>query len=524
MDPPIKRQRTLDALKRIIIRDSLRQPVVVIFEDLHWIDEQTQGLLDLLADSVASARMLLLFTYCPEYHHGWGNKSYYSQLRLDPLAGADGAAMLGALLGEGDELNPLKRLIAERTGGNPFFMEEIVRGLFEDGALVRNGTVTITRSLSQLRLPPTVQGMLAARVDRLPPTEKDLLQTLAVIGREARLRLVREVTSADEVPLSQNLANLCAAEFIHEQPVVGDTEFVFKHALTQEVAYSSLLIERRKQLHERVGYSSETLFANKLDDHIDALAHHYSHSDNAHKAIEYLSRAGQQALRRSAHDQAIRNLRGAIERLQTLPDGPESKMRELSLHMMLGPALIAFTGFGSTEVRTVARAGELCTELGDPRELFGVLYGAWSLRFIRAEMRAAKDAALLLLARAEEMHDPAALGMAHGAMGMTLYHMGDARLASEHFRSALSLDNPDHHLAPMGIDFRVLHLCYLGLALIDAGYPGQALQRELEAVMRARTASHPHTTAFANGCIAYLRLLRREQDEALEVSEQQFAL
>jgi tetratricopeptide (TPR) repeat protein len=200
-------------------------------------------------------------------------------------------------------------------------------------------------------------------------------------------------------------------------------------------------------------------------------------------------------------------------------------MRELSLHMMLGPALIAFTGFGSTEVeRTVARAGELFTELGDPLELFGVSYGAWSLRFIRAEMRAAKDAALLLLARAEEMHDPGALGMANGAMGMILYHMGDARLAAEHFRSALSLDNPDHHLAPMGVDLRVLHLCCLGLALIDAGYPGQALQTELEAVTSARTLSHPHTTAFTNGCIAHLRLLRREQDEALEVSEQQFAL
>ena len=157
MDVRIKRQRTLDAIKRIILRDSLRQPVVVIFEDLHWIDEQTQGLLDLLADSVASARMLLLFNYRPEYHHGWANKSYYSQVRLDPLAGADGAAMLSALLGEGDELSPLKHLIAERTGGNPFFIEEVVQGLFEDGALVRNGTVRITRSLSQLRLPPTVQ-------------------------------------------------------------------------------------------------------------------------------------------------------------------------------------------------------------------------------------------------------------------------------------------------------------------------------------------------------------------------------
>ena len=255
----------------------------------------------MLADSVGSARILLLFNYRPEYHHGWANKSYYSQLRLEPLIGADSVAMLSALLGEGDELSPLKRLIAERTGGSPFFIEEIVQGLFEDGALVRNGAVRVTRSLSQLRLPPTVQGMLAARVDRLPRPQKDLLQTLAVIGRDARLRLVRKVTSADEVFLIQSLAELCAAEFIYERPIAGDTEFVFKHALTQEVAYALLLIERRKQLHERVGYSIETLFVDKLGDHIDALAHHYSHSDNISKAIHYLNLAATQATRRSAY-------------------------------------------------------------------------------------------------------------------------------------------------------------------------------------------------------------------------------
>jgi class 3 adenylate cyclase/DNA-binding winged helix-turn-helix (wHTH) protein/tetratricopeptide (TPR) repeat protein len=527
MDARIKRQRMLDALKRIIVRDSLRQPVVVMFEDLHWIDEQTQGLLDLLADSIGSARMLLLFNYRPEYHHGWANKSYYTQLRLDPLTGADGAAMLTALLGDRDELSPLKGLIAERTGGNPFFVEEIVQGLFEDGSLVRNGTVRITRSLSQLRLPPTVQGMLAARVDRLSRPQKDLLQTLAVIGRESRLRLVRQVTSTDEVLLSQNLTDLCAAEFIYEQPVIGDTEFVFKHALTQEVAYSSLLIERRKQLHERVGYSIEKVFADKLDDHVDALAHHYSQSDNPDKAIEYLERAGQQASRRWAHDQAIRNLSAAIERLRTLPDSPERNKRELLLHLMLRPCLIAFTGWGTREVeRSVARARELCIALGDPPKLFVVSYGwAWSLPWIRAEMRAAKDAALLLLARAEEMHDPAALRFAHGAMGLTLLYMGEARLAAEHFLSALSLHDPDHHPpSQMGVDFRVAHLCYLAWALIHVGYPGQALQSALEAVARARTLSHPYTTAFANAYIASLRLLRREPDEALEVVEQLFAM
>src|SRR5208283_3439377 len=261
MDPQIKRQRTLDAIKRIILSEGLKQPVVVIFEDLHWIDAQTQALLDLLGASVGSSRVLLLFNYRPEYRHEWTNKSYYSQIRLDPLDGAEGTAMLAALLGDSVELDPLKRLIAERTGGNPFFIEEIVQALFEEGALSRNGVVKVTRSLSQLRLPPTVQGMLAARIDRLAAEPKELLQTLAVMGRESVFGLIKHVVSAADTHLERMLAALQVSEFIYEQYTRAGVEYVFKHALTQEVAYNSLLIERRKQIHERVGRAIESLFA-----------------------------------------------------------------------------------------------------------------------------------------------------------------------------------------------------------------------------------------------------------------------
>src|SRR5216683_3018665 len=184
MDPQIKLRRTLEAIKRIILRESLNQPLVVIFEDLHWIDSQTQELLDLLTESIANARVLLLFNYRPEYRHQWTNKSYYTQLRLDTLSEEGAAAMLSALLGEGVELAPLKRLVIERTEGNPFFIEEMVQALVDEGALVRNGLVRVARSLAQLRLPSTVQGILAARIDRLSAEQKDLLQTLAVMGRE----------------------------------------------------------------------------------------------------------------------------------------------------------------------------------------------------------------------------------------------------------------------------------------------------------------------------------------------------
>jgi predicted ATPase len=214
--------------------------------------------------------------------------------------------MLAALLGEGVELNPLKRLIAERTGGNPFFIEEIVQALFDEGALVRNGAVKVTRSLLQLRLPPTVQGILASRIDRQPVEHKQLLQTLAVIGRESSLGLLREVASHPDNQLERMLADLRASEFIYEQPAATGIEYFFKHALTQEVAYNSLLIERRKQLHERAGQALESIFAAQLDDRLNQLAHHYGHSDNFDKAVEYLGRAGQQTMQRSAHADAVR--------------------------------------------------------------------------------------------------------------------------------------------------------------------------------------------------------------------------
>src|SRR5262249_41032438 len=173
MDAQLQRRRTLEAVKRIVLRECLNQPLMLIFEDLHWIDDETQALLNLLADSIATAKVLLLVNYRPEYTHPWSNKSYYTQLRLDPLNRESAAEMLSGLVGEGPELLPVKRLVLERTEGNPFFMEELVQALFDEGALVMNGAVEVTRSLNQLKIPPTVQGILAARIDRLPMTEKE---------------------------------------------------------------------------------------------------------------------------------------------------------------------------------------------------------------------------------------------------------------------------------------------------------------------------------------------------------------
>jgi class 3 adenylate cyclase len=439
MDPQIKRTRILDAIKSIVMRESLKQPLVVIFEDLHWIDEHTQGLLDLLADSIANGRVLLLVNYRPEYRHQWGSKSHYIQIGLKPLGRENADELLSALLEDAVELKPLKQLIIERTGGNPFFIEEIVQSLFDDGTLVRNGTVKVTRPLSQLRLPLTVQGILAARIDRLSAPQKELLQTLAVIGRESSPGLLRLVANLAEVQLERLLADLQASEFIFEQPAATSIEYVFKHALTQEVAYNSLLIERRKQIHEQAGQALESIFGDQLDDHLSQLAHHYRHSENTGKAIEYLGRAGQQALQRTAHADAIGNLTTALELLQSFPDGPERIQRELALQLTMGPAFIALKGWGAPEMgRAFARARELCARLGDPPELFPALAGLGNMHLARGEMRAAKGIAEQLLLLAERRRDPHQLLWANSRMATVSFLSGDLVAAKKYEEAAIA--------------------------------------------------------------------------------------
>src|ERR1700686_5330598 len=300
MDAQIRRRRTLEAVKRILIRESLKQPLVVIFEDLHWIDAETQELLDLVVDSVATARILMLINYRPEYHHEWGNSNCYTQLRLDPLGGQSADEMLHALLGGDESLQSLKRLIIEKTQGNPFFMEEIARALVEQGVLVRNGTTRLTKPLTEIHVPPTVHGILASRIDALPASQKDVLQTLAIIGKDFPLNLVRHITASPDDRLEPMLKGLQAGEFIYEQAALGE-EYTFKHALTQEVAYNSVLIERRRLLHERTGDAIEALFKERIDDHLAELAHHYSRTANTRKAVEYLCRAASQAPARSGY-------------------------------------------------------------------------------------------------------------------------------------------------------------------------------------------------------------------------------
>jgi class 3 adenylate cyclase/tetratricopeptide (TPR) repeat protein len=521
MDAQVRKRRTLEAIKRMLLRESLNQPLMIIFEDLHWIDEGTQAFLNLLADSIGTARILLLVNYRPEYRHDWSGKTYYTQLRLDPLGEEGAQEMLAALLGDDRTLAPVRRLILERAEGNPFFIEEMFQTLFEEGVLASNGTIRLAKPLSEVKVPATVQGVLASRIDRLSQSEKELLQTLSVIGRQFPLSLVKQVVDGPEDEVQQMLTKLQLAEFIYEQPAIGDIEYTFKHALTQEVAHNSLLSDRRKSLHERVGMSIEASFSASLADHYDELAHQFRSSGNAGKALEYLVLAGQQAMLRTAFAEAQEQFGAALTSLTALPATIERDRTESIVRLKLGICTI-FRDVGSfmsdAVLSSVERANELCEKLGSDShhcDVLSALAFLYSNRFEYEKMRTACDK---LLALASDLNDTEMIGRAHFWSAFTPMWQGNFRAALEAFERAYSLPpGPISFRARQELSFgkwKPLTRSVSALALAIMGFPEKARARNREAIALAREDNDRSVLIPILFWSTVLHLLLREPDRA----------
>ena len=519
LEPQLRRRRTLDAVKRVLVRESLNQPLIVIFEDLHWIDNETQALLNLLVEALATVRILLLVNYRPEYQHPWSSKTYYLQLRLDPLRPESAEEMLTALLGEGTplarssagegqgegsawgeggDLAALRCLILDKTEGNPFFMEEMVQALFEQGVLVRNGSLKLTKELNEIRVPSTVQPVLASRIDQLPSAEKELLQTLAVIGRDFSLSLVRYLVATSDEELERLLTGLQLAEFVYEQPAPSGVEYTFKHALTQEVAYNSVLMERRKALHERAGEAIERLFADRLDDYLPDLSHHYDRSGNLRKAVEYLGRAGQRAVKQAAHSEVVGYVTRALELVRRLPDGADRALHELELQITLSASLGVAAGPGSRErEKALARALELCEQLGDSR-MMEVLVSLGSVRWARSEPLLALQLFEKAVALAEQAKDADVLAAAHAGIGIQLYMLGQFKQAREHLEGTIELSGGRliHKIGHVSVMARLAPFLVAHVLLI-LGYPIAALKKLTSAHDTTRQSSEPSINATA---------------------------
>jgi len=523
MDPQIRKRRTFEAIKRLLLRESLNQTLLIIFEDLHWLESETQAFLDLRSEGVASAHLLLLVSYRPGYQHSWVSKTYYSQLGLDPLGREESREMLTALLGNGAGLYSLKQLILEKTEGNPFFMEEVVRTLVEERVLVEEGgSYRLEKPLTELHIPTTVQGVLSSRIDRLGSGEKELLQTLAVIGREFSLSLLRRVVEEPEEELYRYLYHLQGGEFIYEQPAFPEPEYIFKHGLTQEVAYKSVLLERRRVLHERTAQAMEEVYRSRLEDYYSELAHHYSRSGNTAKAVEYLQLAGQQVVQRSAHTEAINHLTTALELLKTLPDTPGRTQQELMLQITLGTPLIATKGMGAPEVeRVYTRALELCQQMEETPQLLRVLFGLCVFYIGQAELQKCLELSEQLLRLAQSIQDPAFLLLAHMMQGLTFFWLGEFTSARVHTEQVISLYDPkQHHFhALYSDDPGVVCLTLAARLMWILGYPDQALKRGQEALTLAQELSYLHTLAHALAFTAGVHMWHRERQATQEQAE-----
>jgi class 3 adenylate cyclase/tetratricopeptide (TPR) repeat protein len=507
-DPQTRRQRTLEAIKRVLVRESLGQPLIVIFEDLYWIDSETQALLNLLVDAIATARIVLLVNYRSEYHHQWGNKTYYSQLRLDPLGKESAQEMLTAMMGDDESTSALKRLIIERTEGNPFFMEDMVQALFEQGVLARNGAAKLVKPLNEIHVPPTVQAILASRIDRLATAEKELLQTLAVLGREFSSGLLKRVAGKSDDELERMLSVLQLAEFIYEQPAMGDIEYMFKHALTQEVAYNALLAERRKLLHERAGQAIEELFADRLEDHLTELAHHFDRSGNVPKAVEYLGRTGARAAQQGAHSEAIGYFTRALELLRGLTDGAARDRQELDLQMALSWSLFVAKEPQAPELETaLVRACELGEQLEENAKLMEALFVlAYNHR---PDFGLARQLAERVLVMAEQAKAPAMLAGAHLILGTVRSVSGQLQAAREHLERSVELfgAGPSRNY---GSFFAQAASNTLVGVLVYLGYPSTALARADELLAAARRSSDSYFIASALYMNAVLHLMLRD--------------
>ncbi|MFQ5827733.1 MAG: hypothetical protein ACE5JD_01060, partial [Candidatus Methylomirabilia bacterium] len=409
------------------------------------------------------------------------------------------------------------------------FLEESVRTLVETQVLVgERGAYHLAKAVGTIQVPATVQAVLAARIDRLPAEDKRLLQSASVIGETVPFALLQAVVETPEEELRRGLSRLQTVEFLYETSLFPDLEYTFKHGLTHQVAYNSLLQERRRALHARIVQGIERLYPHRLAEQVERLAHHALRGEVWEKALLYLGQAGQRAIQRSAHVEALSHLRSGLEVLKALPESAQRAQQELALQSALGPVLIATKGYGASEVEhAYARALELSREVGETPQLFPAVRGLWNWYLLRAELQAARELGDQLLTLAERTQDPALLVEAHRALGTTLFWLGDFSLARAHLEQGIGLYDPRQHRslaflygATPGVICRV----YAAWVLSWLGYPDQALQWVHEALALARELPHPFSLAWALSWAAMVHRLRREAPAAQRQAEAAIAL
>ena len=525
LEPQQRRSYTLDALTRLWLRESQRQPLFLVFEDLQWIDSETEAFLDRLVESLPRARIFLLVNFRPSYDHDWAGKSYYSHLRIEPLRSLSAEELLRHLLGTDRDLTDLTRLLIERTDGNPFFAEETVRALVETGVLVgERGAYRRGLKVVNIAIPSTVQNVVADRIDRLPMAEKQLLQTAAVIGVSVPYPLLRAVTGLPEDSLKIALGHLQAAEFIHEASLFPELEFTFKHALICEVAYGALLRERRTLLHAQVLTALEHVKGTASHDHLEKLAHHALRGELWDKAVDYLEQAAGKAVARSANREASDFYSSCLAAIQHLPQTGDILRRAVDIRLELRNPLFLLGQF--EELHRSLREAEIIAErIGDQKRLGRVLNFLISYYSLVGEHgRAIESGSRGLRSNPGDLELNT---VTHYYMGQAYHHLGQYRQSIATLSQALhGVSDARYQFERFGTANVISVICrsWLAQGLAQLGEFDDGIAIAEESIGIAQQSEHAYSLAYAWCILGFVWLLRGEVEKAIGALEKSQAI
>ncbi len=530
LSPQRKREKLFEALLNQLEAEARRRPVLMVFEDAHWIDPTSRELLDLTVDRVRRLPVLLAITFRPEFQPPWGGRAHVTSLALNRLGERDGEALVQKLAGNAALAPDIVAEIVERTDGVPLFVEELTKAVLESAAQGdRVAAVLATTSLAALSVPATLHASLMARLDRLGPAPKEIAQIGAVLGREFAYELIEPVAQRPEEELQAALDQLGDAGLLFCRGIAPHASYLFKHALVQDAAYSTLLRGRRQELHARVAAALEEHFADLVERQPELLAHHLTAAGDTERAVDQWLKAGQHAAARSAHLEAIGHFDRGLATLAALPEGPARDGREIELQLARGLSLFTAEGFISAKAaEAYTRARELAERRGDTRQLFTAVYGLWqstagSGRVV--ERRGLSDQLLRLTA---DNADDGLRLQAHHSAWTTCLFAGEPAAARDHCEAGRRLYDPERHRS-----HRLLYgghdpgVCarYIG-AQVDwlLGYPEKALVISSEALVLAEQIGHPFSLEMALMYNAMLHLDRGEPELALQRLEAAEAL
>jgi predicted ATPase/class 3 adenylate cyclase len=518
LTPQRRKDLTIAALIRYLQDLAAKQPVLFICEDVHWIDPTTVELLNQIIKAIKALPVLLLITFRPEFFPPWLDEPNVKMLRLERLGRRQVEAMIADITG-GKRLPPeVFEQIVNKADGVPLFVEELTKTILESGLLINVGDRYVTEDALPARaVPATLQDSLMARLDRLAQI-KEVAQIGAAMGREFSYRLLAAVAPMTDVLLKAALAQFGVADLILCRGEAPDATYIFKHALVQDAAYSSLTRNKRQQLHSRIANALKEQFSETVETQPELLAHHLEQAGLTEQAIEYLRIAGQRAIERSANAEAIGHLKHALGVLESLQAGEDRTRLAFGLETMLAQALIAARGYAASETKeTLLRARTLLDDSTEPSQKFSVLYGLWACYYVGGEGDMLRTAAAELLVEAERHGGTAVLCLSHRLLGTTYISTAQFGAARQHLERARALYDPQHH-PPFrylyGQDMGATVLCYLSWAQWHLGYVDQASRTAAEAVKHAEALAHPFTLAYTIGhARGMMDVFRRRPDE-----------